>query len=282
MQHENLFYQNTEDTFLFSLRGVLGHFNMTNYHFHDKYELYYLVSGDRYYFIKDRTYLVKKGSLILIKPYDLHKTTDTGKKDHSRILINFDRSFLTGTPIMEEILEELFYSNQPIITFLPTEQQKVQSFLYNIVHEIKNKEFGFDVSLQALLMELLIFIKRHSDDVPYVSTDHPSAMHEKMSEIVQYINDHYHNDISLETVAKEFFISQYYLSRAFKQATGFTFVEYVNSVRIKEAQTLLRESNEKVIQIAEDVGFGNISHFGRVFKNITGFSPLNYRKTHKS
>ena len=80
---------------------------------------------------------------------------------------------------------------------------------------------------------------------------------------------------------KAFFISQYYLSRSFKQVTGFTFIEYLNSVRIREAQRLLRETEKQVIQIAHMVGFNNISHFGRIFKAITKYTPLQYRKIYQ-
>jgi YesN/AraC family two-component response regulator len=73
-------------------------------------------------------------------------------------------------------------------------------------------------------------------------------------------------------------VSPYYLSRFFKEATGFTFVEYLNSVRIKEAKRLLERSSMKVKLISRKVGFGSVTHFGRVFKLVTGHTPLYYRK----
>lgn len=68
------------------------------------------------------------------------------------------------------------------------------------------------------------------------------------------------------------------MSRFCKVATGFTFVEYVNSVRIKEAKHLLEQTTLKVNLIARKVGFGSVTHFGRVFKAVTGHAPLYYRK----
>ncbi|MNJ41043.1 Bifunctional transcriptional activator/DNA repair enzyme AdaA [compost metagenome] len=79
-------------------------------------------------------------------------------------------------------------------------------------------------------------------------------------------------------LAEKFYVSPYYLSRFFKEATGFTFVEYVNSVRINEATKLLERSSLKVNLIAKKVGFGSVTHFGRVFKSVTGHAPLYYRK----
>jgi YesN/AraC family two-component response regulator len=87
--------------------------------------------------------------------------------------------------------------------------------------------------------------------------------------------------LTLPALSDHFYISTSHLSRLFKEVSGFTFTEYMNIVRIKEAQKLLRETNFKVADIAETVGFGNIAHFGRVFKENTNITPLQYRSLNK-
>ncbi|MFW5749714.1 MAG: helix-turn-helix domain-containing protein, partial [Halanaerobium sp.] len=84
--------------------------------------------------------------------------------------------------------------------------------------------------------------------------------------------------LTLSSLADKFNYSPAYLSRAFKEVTGFNFVEYKNNVRIKEAGKLLQQSKLSVTEIATEVGFNNITHFGRIFKEITDLSPLAYRK----
>jgi len=93
-----------------------------------------------------------------------------------------------------------------------------------------------------------------------------------------YLTENYRSRISLKQVAERFFITPCHLSRSFKKATGFSFIEYVNSIRVKEAQKLLKKTNSSVMRIAELTGFDSQTHFGRVFKNLTGMSPLQYRK----
>ncbi|AOY76816.1 AraC family transcriptional regulator [Clostridium formicaceticum] len=281
MKKTDIDFHYPDDSFYFSQREVLGHFSMFSNHFHNQYELYYLLSGERYYFIKDSIFHVKPGNIVLINEHDLHKTIDAGTPNHVRILINFSKNYITPSPYMEQLLYQLFSGNNHVIPFLPGDQQYVEALLDKIAREIQNKVIGFEIILQSSLMELLVYIKRYIEENRHNILVRPSPMHEKISEIVQYINNNYSDDLSLPSTSKKFFISQYYLSRAFKQATGFTFIEYINSIRIREAQRLLRETNYKVIDIAEKVGFKNISHFGRVFKEITGFSPLNYRKSNK-
>lgn len=86
------------------------------------------------------------------------------------------------------------------------------------------------------------------------------------------------HDLTLKKTAQKFNMSSCYLSRLFKEGTGFTFIEYLNNVRIREAQSLLVSTDYKVMDICYKVGYNSISHFGRVFKEMTGYSPLQFRQ----
>ncbi len=130
-------------------------------------------------------------------------------------------------------------------------------------------------------MELLVYTRRHISKHPPSILTHSTPMHEKVDEIVQYINNNFSQPLSLSSISKLFYISPYYLSRIFKASTGFTFVEYLNSMRIREAQRLLLETSDSIAIIGEKVGCGSASNFGRVFKKITTLSPLAYQKLHK-
>ena len=160
----------------------------------------------------------------------------------------------------------------------------MEGILNKIIYEASNKAFGYEASIQSLFTQLLVFASRHAKANINTLFEHPSHTHKKVAEIVQYINKNYMNKINLSTISEKFFISRYHFSRIFKEATGFTFTEYINSVRIQEAQKYLRETNWKISTISEKAGFESIAHFGRVFKKATGLSPLNYRKkmTHET
>jgi YesN/AraC family two-component response regulator len=157
----------------------------------------------------------------------------------------------------------------------------VEELFTQMLQEFQKKDTGYLLSLQAFSLQLLIFIGRYLESHQTVSFEHPSPMHEKVSEIARYINNHYMDALSLETLARHFYISPSYLSKVFKRVTNFTFVEYLNNVRVKEAKRLLIESRMKIVKIAEEVGFGSITHFGRIFKEITGNPPMYYRKLKK-
>lgn len=274
-------YKNEASTFSISNRKALSH-NMPENHFHSTYELFYLVSGERRFFIKDRTIIIKEGDLVLIQPNILHRTTNANLPEHERIIINFHKDFLMHqNSAVFQVLHLLFEKEYLVISLSPHHRSYVEDILRRILLEVQQKNTGFEIWSQTLILQLLIYSCRFIEQNNIEPLTYISPIHERMSEIVRFINEHYTQDLSLHYLSEQFYISPFYLSRAFKEATGFTFIEYLNSVRIKEAKKLLEHSSIKVNKIAERVGFGSITHFGRVFKEITGHAPLYYRKAGK-
>lgn len=94
----------------------------------------------------------------------------------------------------------------------------------------------------------------------------------------QYIQQHMHEQISLSDISSELCVSISYLSRMFREKTGVTFLEYVTSKRIESAKELLAEPGIKVYEVAEKTGYGSWKHFSRTFKEVTGYTPADYRQ----
>jgi AraC-like DNA-binding protein len=280
MLRELFRYANKDGSFLISHVEDTSQFTMPHNHFHNYPEIYYLLSGERYYFIKDRTYYVTKGSLVLINSYQIHKTLAAGASMYQRVLIHFNNDFISmkGSPLCSKLVDKLFVPENHVIRLGPAEQAYIETLLSKMQSEVRDASNWLEVSLHSLLLQFLVYIEKNVGNNT-ANFSHLSPMHEKVSEIVHYINENYMEDLSLEYLSKYFYISHSHLSRIFKGATGFTFVEYLNSIRIKEALRLLKGTDYKVTKVAEISGFKSISHFGRVFKEVTGKSPLQYRKT---
>lgn len=275
MIHDSVNY--TVRNFRIKSRNFKIH-NMGSHHFHDSYEFYYLLSGTRQFFINDATYLVKAGSIAMIQPQILHKTMDTGEQ-HSGILVNFKPSFLPF-----DNLEEIFRYTFEAIHIVPlsyTLQNRLDDLYNTIIKEAHTQAIGCEAHIQSLFLQILIEVARYIQVLPENNHAHASV-NEKINEITNYIKTNYFSAITLESLSDHFYISRYYLSHIFKKATGFTIFEYIHSIRIVEAQKLLRETDKKVIEIAELVGFNNMSNFGKVFKTITKQSPLSYRKCYEN
>ena len=258
------------------------HHTQQHYHYHNCYELYYLYSGERYYFIKDKTYHVTRGNLILIKDYDIHCTTNFAKHGYDRMLINFKKEFIDGflDSVNDIDLFECFKKDIHIIRLDAQEQHFIEQLLRSMHNEYKNETTGYLTYLKTALIQLLTFTNRHNDQLAESNTKYANSTHKTISEITGYINSNYTHKLSLSTISAQFFISPYYFSRTFKNVTGYSFIDYLNYVRIKEAQKLLRRTDLTIAEIAESVGYTSSTHFGRTFRKITGMSPLSYRKYH--
>lgn len=261
--------------------------SMRTHHYHDYYEIYYLIAGDRYYFVKDKTYHIKSGSFVLIKPYDIHSTSKANENGYERYLISFRKKFLEdflkGTD--GEILLTSFINGGNVATFSEEDRVVVENILAVMLTEYQRKQAGYLQFLKASLMQLLLIVARYGADNTGAKvgiTDYFNPTHKTVSTVAAYINNHYSEDITLNSISNQFFISPCYFSRIFKETTGFSFVEYLNGVRLKEAQGLLAKTDMSVSEIGERVGYKSNTHFGRVFKSSIGISPSLYRKKVRS
>jgi AraC-like DNA-binding protein len=278
----NFKYENTEKTFFLEHKQAVSVYEEKTQHFHNNYEIFYLIKGDRYYFIKDKTYFIRAGDLVLINIADLHRSTGAQSNNYERLLINFKQPFImssSSSPIYDSLFVPFQLDNH-VIHLNVREQSFIENNLSKMFREAQAKRSGYEAYLQSLLIEVLIFASRYTED-HQKRFEHLSPAHKRISEITQYMNEHYMDQITLKTISDKFFISKYHLIRVFKEVTGFTFIEYLNTVRVKNARIMLLASNKKIIEISIEVGFGSISHFNRVFRTILNCSPIKYRHMHK-
>lgn len=98
-----------------------------------------------------------------------------------------------------------------------------------------------------------------------------------MSHAIAYIQKHYKEDIKLKQLAKYCHCSNSYISHHFKKYTGVTLKTYVNILRVEEAKTLLEDEQIAITPMAYELGYKDSNYFSKVFKDITGISPTNYR-----
>ena len=256
--------------------------SMKAMHYHNGYELYYLFSGERYYFIKDHTYRVLPGSFVLIDKNEIHRTGAVGNAGYDRTVINFDEGcfdLLSDKAECERLLEP-FKQGGGVLTLTGENQALAQMLLVEMEREWKEKGGERTLFLTTALVQLLLLIIRENADLQAARVDVTITPHPTVSKVIAYINTHYAEEITLETLSNMFYISPCYLSRTFKKVSGLPFPRYLNNVRIKEAKRLLRKTKMPVGAVGEAVGYVSNAHFGRAFKSLTGRSPQEYRREH--
>ena len=260
-------------------------FNMSSFHIHKMYELYYLTEGARKYFIDDSIYLVNAGSLVLIDTDSVHKTAHMGDTSHSRIVVNFSASFLESlSPEINALdLTSVFKTKFTVLPLSFKYKLLIEGILTKLLdlHTLADKENSSaytKITSQLLLTELLIYVKEYISMLEQKDYDSHQLVNNKVDKIIKYIGKHFADDLTLTSIAEEFYISPFYLSKIFKRATNLSIVEYINSLRIRRAKELLETSSYKISDIAELVGFSSSSHFSRTFKLVTQLSPQQYKK----
>ncbi|NWL86671.1 AraC family transcriptional regulator [Paenibacillus sp. 79R4] len=264
--------------------------SIPSHHYHDAYEILYIISGELYYFIGDRTYQVVGGVLLLIDMNEVHRLINSNGAEYERVTLLFKKEALQSLlPEAENLdLFGCFRSDSNAIKLRGHEQNFVEELFDKLIRENTNASNPANSSASAelyvrlRLMELLIFIQRKCVNGQNDYFIESNRTYRQISQIINHIHENYNQRLTLEDISKKFYLSLSHLSRIFKESTGFTFIEYVNNVRMKEACTLLKNSKLTVSEISGLVGFESQTHFGRIFKSIVGIPPLKYRKMNQS
>lgn len=269
--------------FLIESSKVENPISMPHHHLHDTFEMYYLKKGQRHYFIKDKTYFVQPGDLILINPYEFHATMNVGNYPYERILIHFRKSYIKSLlNIAPNInIYQPFRDGIHLIRFSVDEQNKVENLLSTMLSEYESNNPHQQFYLKMLLVQLFLLILRCPNHLKESSFNKIPPHHQPILDAISYIANCYNEDLTLEAVSKKFCFSPWYFSRVFKQATGMSYIEYLNKIRINEAQKLLTKTNKRITEIAGETGFNSLTNFGRVFKQIAGCSPRQYKNRNK-
>lgn len=248
-------------------------------HCHSHFEIYVQMSGRRRYFLKNHVYEIETGDVVLIAPGLMHKTSNIDKSDYSRLLIEFDEKYLRdldaflGGVDLKSYLSQM-YTRGYFIYRNKEQTQQVLSTCKKIAEGYTHPTDLGDMTARLQVAEFLLHILHES--VAAEHTDEIGSRY-KISEILSYISDNYNQDISLKETSERFYLSYYYLSRLFKEVTGFTFVAYVNIVRVNKAKQMIEESDKGIELISEAVGFGSQKQFVRAFKALYGVSPSKYK-----
>lgn len=255
---------------------------MPDMHIHPEFEIYYMFNGERYYFIENKTYHVRKGSLVLIDSMHIHKTSELGKDFHDRFLIELNAepfsSFFQNISGMS--LAEFFARYSCVLELDEQSQDWIERRFYDIMEESKKKFDDYPVLIMMKITEILLLVRRfHSNRLipPNLSMSDKSK-HQLIDEIAAFITQGEIRVKSLDDICSRFFISKSYLCRIFKEVTGFTIQDYVNIHCVKKAQQLLEQNDLSVADISETLGYNSVTYFERVFKKYTETTPLKYRK----
>lgn len=239
-------------------------------HYHDAYELYYLLGGERKYLTHSKLYPIDADWVTLTRPYVIHGTNG---QNYERLLVSFSEDFLSShfSPAMVEEFHEVF-SVDAIPAEVVRNNPQIKELFIQIVKDVEN---GENKMAAMHLGTLLLILYNAVHQIPAGSNN--STLSTQMQEVLAYVSNNLATIKTLEQVASHFYVSKYYLSHQFKNSTGFTFIEFLTKVKISRALHLLKYTNNSIAEIAESCGFDTPTYFGVVFKKKLHMTPLQYR-----
>lgn len=244
-------------------------------HMHDSYELLYIESGERTFFHGDRTFHIAEGSFLCIRPGVMHRALNRPHETCSLICAYFDRNSPFSRDMLV-LLDSCGSPDEPVVTVPEAERTVFASSFHRVADELEGKGSGYRSMAWAYLYQAVAGLARR---LAPGTVDQPVVpMNPNVTLVIEYLSRHFREDIGLSSVAFRFRLSESYLSRLFRSSTRYTFVEYLQSLRIHEACRLLSQTDDTVGSIAARSGFGSVTQFGRVFRKTTGETPYNWRK----
>ena len=254
-------------------------------HLHDAYEIMLILSNGVSCRLGEETIPVARGSLMLFNSADLHGILSENNAPVTRYVVYFQPQFIAHLSTRRTQLLECFYLRPaPHPQLLPLNEAQLQDCialldaLVAATHETMDT-YGQDVRCQMQLAALLLFVNARYRDRHQLSSSAPEMA--VIYDIVHYIHQHLDEKITLGTLAAQFLRSERDLSRAFHAALGTSLSEYVVKCRLARATDALSQGM-RVEEVCERVGFQNLSHFSRTFKQHIGISPKQYALRHST
>lgn len=247
-------------------------------HWHVDLQFIYVLDGEIEIKTLDTSVQVNKGSGIFINKNVIHLVKRASSCHYNSFIFpDYFLKFYFGSPGAAFVERIVGKDELPICCF-PKEMDWCESILSALsrLADLENRKTEFYVyevlcQLSVLWLEMCRNIR-----LPNKTAD--TVMGTRMQKFLQYISEHYGEDISLNRLAESANVSKSECLQCFKTSMQTTPYKYLTEYRLSKAAELLKNSDEPIGTIAGSVGFRQISHFGKCFKEKTGFSPRDYRK----
>lgn len=243
-------------------------------HYHDEIEFIVVYEGRISCTAYDKEYEAGPGEVIFVNSRVPHSTY---RKTENLIgLIQFKESDFS----QNEADGALKYSarlNTPLYTPVKVyKEEEIFCVAKELLRESEERSAGFGAFVRAAVFRLLGHLYR--DGVLLDREELYSTREiQKILPLLSFLNESYYRQITLAEASAVLGFDSSYFCRVFKAATGSTFTEYLNFVRVSKAEGLLSEGEKSILEISEAVGFASVSYFNRIFKKYKGCSPGVYR-----
>ena len=231
------------------------------------YQLLYIVSGQGHFYFHGEDRGVYAGRMVLIQPRQEQRYEYFGEDKPEVYWVHF-----TGSDVKNILRSYNIPMDDPIFY---SGASSTYSYLFKeMIHELQNCKTGYEDLLAMYLRQIFLLVQRtRQEERPTVST----YIQEEMEFARRYFNEHYNEPISIQEYAESRNMSVCYFQRNFKQIVKHTPMQYLLTIRVNNAASLLETTDYSMAEIAAIVGYEDPLYFSRLFRKIKGVSPRDYR-----
>lgn len=246
-----------------------------NYHYHDFHKLLILLNGNVSYCIEGRTYDLAQNDIVFINAGEVHKPIIHSEQPYERIIIYISPDFLKSYQEKDTDLSLCFkkaYSEQSHVLRLHSfSSSRLASVLRDLDTSLYDTDYASGLHHKLLFLEFMIQLNRATlhKKIEFIEN---STTNEKIITILNYLNEHLTEDLTIDTISTKFFLSRYYLMHTFKEQTGYTIGSYISTKRLLMAKERIA-AGESITAVCYECGFKNYSTFSRAYKKYFGEAP---------
>ena len=247
-------------------------------HQHKEIEIIAMTEGSAVFSVDTQSYLLKKGDILVIPPYALHRAQTSATETTAYYCICFDLSLLCDR-WLQDGLETQTVCAKGLIEGESEQAERLQSYIKDAFFACERKETGWEMIASGNMSLLFGILKQNA----FFSQSKKAQKGENFGKsVMKYIITHYASGISSRDAANELYIDHSFFCRSFKKTFGCCFTDYILAYRLEKARVLLTTTELSVTEVAFKVGFNDCSYFCKVFKKGIGSSPLCYRKGNRN
>ncbi len=254
-------------------------------HWHNEFEINYVLEGRAEFLCGEEKFISNKGDIVIIQPNVLHAIYTYGDFEQRYDTVVFSADML-GAAVSDrcaaECIRPLVNSTYGITAHITAGHQyysEIRTAVEIIFYCAKGDSPQLDMLLKSELLRLFWLLENCGDI--FIKAKNKPDFSEVMRPAIEYINENYCENITIQQLADIVHLSKSYFMGRFKQATGVGTIEYITQLRVKKACRLLSESGMGAAEIAFECGFRNLSNFNRQFRKAVGCTPVEYRKINR-
>lgn len=251
-------------------------------HLHDCLEINYVCAGEGFYVIEEKKYEIRQGDIFIINNRERHMAVHDGSL---RILVLvFATHFIWDKQQEDDYLKPFFQRNRNFSNRIRRGDRGydcLEDNIRKIEEEHRKKLAGWQMFVRAEVMMFLAELYRYCHDRQEVcdGVENLQRLYGKIRPALDYIHEHYMEQIELEVLARHAMMNKNYLCTCFKEIMNMRIFEYIDQLRINQACILLKTSDHSITEISGLTGYNSISYFNRSFKKVRGVAPGVYRKS---